>query len=232
MMTINVGGFKYQTIESTLCNAPFLDGLLRNSGEMGEERVGLAMKRCEDADGNLFLDRNGEAFKDILEFLRTRQPVLPSVSVSTLKVEADFYGITGFQVIEQPAEQKKIYMPADRVQHVRLEAVDKERFHQKTRFYFNEEELPAHILEFTHKGKRGCGGCLYQQDLTKLGFKKVHVASSKVTAGDDEDDETYCFESAWRIAWVDVSRFDIDKRMWDHVEFVVPGRVAKVVAYE
>lgn len=90
---LNVGGTKYATSRSTLLSQPgtFLAEMF--SGQMGEPR--------KDVDGSYFIDRDGQSFRHVLNFLR--DGTLPFTSSQSsaesarmrkeMKMEAAFYQI-------------------------------------------------------------------------------------------------------------------------------------------
>nr|XP_006819272.1 PREDICTED: BTB/POZ domain-containing protein KCTD4-like [Saccoglossus kowalevskii] len=86
IINLNVGGKLYSTTRSTLTRYP--DTML---GAMFSGR----MPSLKDAHGNYFIDRNGDMFKYILEFLRNGSIHLPEdfKDFGALAVEADFYQI-------------------------------------------------------------------------------------------------------------------------------------------
>eukprot|EP01083_Nonionella_stella_P152509 488982_1 len=88
-ITLNVGGIKYQTALSTLLR--FEDSILC---KMFEGKFSLKPSK----DGTYFIDRDGETFKYILNYLRTGQLMIPETNkkyiLSQLRIEADFYQIS------------------------------------------------------------------------------------------------------------------------------------------
>jgi hypothetical protein len=77
-------GVKYLTTEQTLCGGRenFFSGLL--SGNLPALR---------DDDGFFFVDRNGELFRYVLEFLRTGRLKVPSELLDDVHAEAAFYSV-------------------------------------------------------------------------------------------------------------------------------------------
>jgi len=51
-------------------------------------------------------------------------------------------------------------------------------------------------------------------------------------SAEENMEEDPIFERTVRTAWIDLEQYEVDESMWNRVEIVVPGRVAKVVAYE
>ncbi|XP_002733127.3 BTB/POZ domain-containing protein KCTD6-like [Saccoglossus kowalevskii] len=86
IVNLNVGGKLYSTTRSTLTRYP--DTML---GAMFSGR----MPSLKDAQGNYFIDRNGDMFKYILEFLRNGSIILPEdfKEFTALSVEVDFYQV-------------------------------------------------------------------------------------------------------------------------------------------
>jgi hypothetical protein len=88
---LNIGGTNFDTTRATVCSQPgsFLEGIL--SGRHAEIQ--------KDDSGRIFVDRDSEMFRYILNFLRT-PTVLPSpkdASTSeTLCMEAEYYKIRFF----------------------------------------------------------------------------------------------------------------------------------------
>jgi hypothetical protein len=66
---LNIGGHIFHTTKSTLCpngTSNFFSGLLSGN-----------IPSTKDAKGNYFIDRDGQYFVPILEFLRTGEVVVP-----------------------------------------------------------------------------------------------------------------------------------------------------------
>ncbi|XP_027274524.1 BTB/POZ domain-containing protein KCTD3 isoform X2 [Cricetulus griseus] len=85
IVQLNVGGTRFSTSRQTLMWIPdsFFSSLL--SGRISTLR---------DETGAIFIDRDPAAFAPILNFLRTKELDLRGVSISALRHEAEFYGIT------------------------------------------------------------------------------------------------------------------------------------------
>jgi len=86
---LNVGGIKYSTTRNTLCKYPQSMLGVMFSQDMDEEPAQL------DKDGYYFIDRNGEIFEYILQFLRSADISLPTdeKEYNLLKCEVNFYQI-------------------------------------------------------------------------------------------------------------------------------------------
>lgn len=87
IVTLNVGGILYTTTKATLLKYPdsMLGSLISN---------GLPSTR--DTNGHFFIDRDGQVFRHVLNFLRSSQLCLPSnfKDLDLLAAEADFYQIS------------------------------------------------------------------------------------------------------------------------------------------
>uniref|UniRef100_A0A0B6ZXS5 BTB domain-containing protein n=1 Tax=Arion vulgaris TaxID=1028688 RepID=A0A0B6ZXS5_9EUPU len=86
VITLNVGGILYTTTKATLLKYPesMLGALVVHN-----------LPSTLDANGHYFIDRDGLAFRHILNFLRSSQLCLPSnfKDFDLLSAEADFYQI-------------------------------------------------------------------------------------------------------------------------------------------
>ncbi|XP_059927964.1 BTB/POZ domain-containing protein KCTD3-like [Gadus macrocephalus] len=85
IIQLNVGGTRFSTSRQTLIWVPdsFFSSLL--SGRISTLR---------DETGAIFIDRDPTAFAPILNFLRTKELDLRGMTISVLRHEAEFYGIT------------------------------------------------------------------------------------------------------------------------------------------
>ncbi|RDD44923.1 BTB/POZ domain-containing protein KCTD3 [Trichoplax sp. H2] len=85
IIKLNVGGKRFQTSKQTLTWIPntfftcLLDGRIPT---------------LKDENGDIFIDRDPDAFIPILNYLRTKEIDLRNIGLSTVKHEAEFYGIT------------------------------------------------------------------------------------------------------------------------------------------
>mmetsp|Transcript_41272 Transcript_41272/g.94987 ORF Transcript_41272/g.94987 Transcript_41272/m.94987 type:complete len:329 (+) Transcript_41272:107-1093(+) len=91
VLCLNVGGTVFRATEATLRKAPFFESLLRHA-QGG--KLGTTM----DSNGRFFVDRSGDLFAYILEYLRCGHWLLgPRASdhdfVIALREEAGFYGL-------------------------------------------------------------------------------------------------------------------------------------------
>ncbi|XP_060083431.1 BTB/POZ domain-containing protein KCTD6-like [Ylistrum balloti] len=86
LIHLNVGGVMYTTTRATLCK--YRDSML------GAMFMG-SMMSTTDQKGRPFIDRDGEMFKYILNFLRSSKLSLPNdfKDFDLLAVEADFYQV-------------------------------------------------------------------------------------------------------------------------------------------
>ncbi|XP_076450123.1 potassium channel regulatory protein-like [Babylonia areolata] len=101
-VTLNVGGVLYTTTSFTLQKYPesMLGAMM--SGKLSTTR---------DAQGNLFIDRDGNIFRHILNFLRTSALCIPAdfVEMDLLRAEADFYQIEPLvNLLNQHQEQQAL----------------------------------------------------------------------------------------------------------------------------
>eukprot|EP01088_Endostelium_zonatum_P016467 TRINITY_DN4461_c0_g2_i1.p1 TRINITY_DN4461_c0_g2~~TRINITY_DN4461_c0_g2_i1.p1 ORF type:complete len:166 (+),score=34.73 TRINITY_DN4461_c0_g2_i1:17-514(+) len=89
MVKLNVGGTRFMTTRSTIFSKGenFLTVMLDNKDKF---EVNL------DEEGYIFIDRSGDVFKVILEYLRTGKMIRPqdTVTVEQLAIELDFFQIT------------------------------------------------------------------------------------------------------------------------------------------
>ena len=105
IIKLNVGGVVYLTTRVTLCKFP--DSML---GAM----FNGSMSTTQDENGCHFIDRDGDLFKYVLNYLRSSRLSLPNdfKDLDQLGDEADFYQISPLiEAIEkhkQPAVEKKV----------------------------------------------------------------------------------------------------------------------------
>jgi len=91
VINLNVGGVGFTATGSTLRRAPFFDTMLR---QVEEGKLAGAV----DDDGKFFIDRSGELFGYVVEFLRSghwllRERASDAEFVEALRDEAVFYGL-------------------------------------------------------------------------------------------------------------------------------------------
>ena len=86
VLTLNVGGMLYTTTRSTLTK--YRDSML---GAMFDG----AFELPTDCNGHYFIDRDGETFRYVLNFLRTHKICVPDdyKNLELLEAEADYYQI-------------------------------------------------------------------------------------------------------------------------------------------
>lgn len=85
IVKLNIGGYKYTTTQETLtCHGQnFFSALLKGK-----------LPIIRDEEGCIFVDRDGEYFKPILEYLRTGELVIPdNMPLKCILREAQFYCI-------------------------------------------------------------------------------------------------------------------------------------------
>lgn len=90
-LSVNIGGAIFRTTANTLRKAPFFDLMLRHMEEG-------ALGTTTDDNGQLFVDRSGDLFVYILEYLRSGHWILRDRAgdlefVDALREEAGFYGL-------------------------------------------------------------------------------------------------------------------------------------------
>lgn len=105
IVKLNVGGMIYTTTKSTLCKYPnSMIGAMFNG----------SMSTSLDENGCVFIDRDGELFKYVLNYLRSSRLALPSDfrDLDQLCAEADFYQITSLieniELLKQPVPDKLV----------------------------------------------------------------------------------------------------------------------------
>lgn len=107
-LTINVGGICYETTRSTLRAAPFFAALFDHTSE--DSPVQCSSTR--DKHGNMFIDRNGTIFAEVLEFLRRGEivhsspdgrAILSSELKASMALDAElrFYGLDPPRAVTQ-----------------------------------------------------------------------------------------------------------------------------------
>ncbi|KXJ06994.1 uncharacterized protein LOC110251881 [Exaiptasia diaphana] len=100
VVSINVGGYNYHSTSYTLTQYP--DSRL---AKMCNGIVPLS----KDVRGNTFIDRDGETFRYILSFLRTKKLKLPLdfKSFDELEAEAEYFEI--YDLVEELKKEKSKY---------------------------------------------------------------------------------------------------------------------------
>ncbi|XP_029458679.1 potassium channel regulatory protein isoform X1 [Rhinatrema bivittatum] len=100
VVTLNVGGQRFNTLPSTLRRFP--DSRLARLLD-GSER------ELRSREGHLFVDRDGALFAHVLEFLRTQQLVLPPDfrEYERLRREADFYELPALADLLGPESEPR-----------------------------------------------------------------------------------------------------------------------------
>jgi len=106
IVELNVGGHYFATSLTTLCKYP--DSML---GVMFSGRMTALQYR----DGRYFIDRDGEAFSVILNFLRTQRVHYGQVDKSLVHAEAEFYRIP------LPIDASSIGFDGGKIQNLDLE---------------------------------------------------------------------------------------------------------------
>jgi len=108
-ITLNVGGVLYTTSASTLRKAPFFSALFRHTGDVECVEAPLQLGTTRDSDGRVFLDRDGQAFGDVLAYLRSDR--LPRHSDredrERLMAELEFFGLDPPHSWTEPGEERE-----------------------------------------------------------------------------------------------------------------------------
>eukprot|EP01102_Stenamoeba_stenopodia_P017408 TRINITY_DN6226_c0_g1_i1.p1 TRINITY_DN6226_c0_g1~~TRINITY_DN6226_c0_g1_i1.p1 ORF type:complete len:347 (-),score=71.72 TRINITY_DN6226_c0_g1_i1:88-1128(-) len=90
VITLNVGGRKFQTLRATLMKKGISDENTTFFSKLFQGQT----QAYFDNEGNYFIDRNGDIFAYILEWMRTDVlEVPPTISRETLMREIAFYGL-------------------------------------------------------------------------------------------------------------------------------------------
>ena len=101
---LNVGGRLFVTTRKTLCfeEDSMLKKMFQQSDPVDDEENGSRPRFAPPPkiDGAVFLDRDPDAFSSVLDYLRNCNGNLtqfdpPRESLSSLKMEADFFQLTG-----------------------------------------------------------------------------------------------------------------------------------------
>ncbi|CAK0890014.1 unnamed protein product [Prorocentrum cordatum] len=199
VITLNVGGILFTATRPVLEQSSFFEGLLRNQG-----RIGNATH-----EGNLYIDRDGEAFRDILAFMRSGCPVAAHSPPEILDQEAKFYDVKNFQTMPNV---KKVFLPASTTNKRILKGV----YHDETRtgvkrYRFDSEQLPADVPSCAGRG--GQRGCVPLDTLTKKGFRNIGSST-------DEPDDEVTFQRTATTHYVDLQEFVVpdDGSTWDVVQ--------------
>jgi hypothetical protein len=103
LITINVGGVLYTTTAATLRNAPG-HSMLAATGAMLAADPPQMQPGGLDANGHLFIDRDGPLFAYILRFLRNGGRVALPADASTtyaIQLEAEFFGLANLVTLTQ-----------------------------------------------------------------------------------------------------------------------------------
>lgn len=87
MIRLNVGGEKFITYYETLKQSAYFQELILNKKAKG------AMVTGKEKNQEFFIDRDGDAFQDIMHYLRTYDiQEKGEEQIQILKYEAEFYG--------------------------------------------------------------------------------------------------------------------------------------------
>jgi len=191
IVKLNIGGTKFTTSKTTLINMGdnFFSRLVQGT-----------ISSYVDEEGYYFVDRNGDLFGPILDFLRTGSLIIPPViSVRAILCEADFYSIDlshsfcgeikdGLYVYEasHPDERRLLFIERDPKEYWRfgVTGILKEhcgRTYKLTEFWnkrctVNDGILECGNFEFTpHQG----GIVVQQKDYFHENVVKLVLGSEK-----------------------------------------------------
>ena len=87
-VVLNVGGMRFETTVDTLCSF---------SGSFFAKMFGGSYDTRTEPDGSYFIDRSGEHFGQVLNFMRTHRLALPPTQAGmvALQEELEYYQLTG-----------------------------------------------------------------------------------------------------------------------------------------
>ena len=87
-MVLNVGGMRFETAVDTLCSF---------SGSFFAKMFGGSYDTRTEPNGSYFIDRSGEHFGQVLNFMRTHRLALPPTQAGmvALQEELEYYQLTG-----------------------------------------------------------------------------------------------------------------------------------------
>jgi BTB/POZ domain len=95
IVKLNVGGIKFTTTHDTLCiNSPWFSRML-----------GATMKPGLVLEERIFIDRSGELFRHVLDYLRNREHWTPPSDLklrADLRSEATYFGLSEMESLIQP----------------------------------------------------------------------------------------------------------------------------------
>jgi hypothetical protein len=231
---LNVGGVLHTTTRSTLISSSeFFDALLN-----GDFAPSL------DADGNIFIDRDGDVFHDILSFMRTGSPVQSKFSEHILTKEAEYFLISGLTKIKAPllppafrrTDNVKLakYTSKSRKEHFVVSHPD-DITRDVVTYYVGQNVRGVNIegLKLCHYKKKK-----QQQDLTVMrrSTRTVGDVSEETEYeydADDVDDNLYYSRTVF-TQYADPADVLVFRNTWDSVELITLGNetILKLMRYE
>jgi hypothetical protein len=104
IVKLNIGGIRYLTTVQTLCAGrdnfftvqkkfPYVMSLVDAESVVKKGLLSGKIPSLMDDDGYFFVDRNGEMFKYLLDFLRTNRLRVPPELLADVQTEASFYSL-------------------------------------------------------------------------------------------------------------------------------------------
>eukprot|EP00899_Mesostigma_viride_P027218 jgi/Mesvir1/7681/Mv11651-RA.1 len=117
LVELSVGGQVYATTLDTLC---------KDKGSMLAAMFSGTFPLCETSDGHYFIDRDGQRFRHVLNYLRTGTVHLPSENAiqmcEELLEEAEFFILDGLQKLLEERLQNEM-IKAEQLEQDRLKSV-------------------------------------------------------------------------------------------------------------
>jgi len=212
VIIFNVGGTDFVASKATLQKSPWFEAWLRNSTKSSH----LASPMYQ---GKLFIDRDPEAFRDILAFLRSGRPVAKHADPETIKTEADFYLLdrVDFNFVGS-GKRRSLFLPPSTRNQQRIHGTRHDRTRNGDSRYCFESEVQWPEDVPTHQGGGGKPCCVTLAGLTEHGFRKVSCEESRI--GNRVMEGDVVFERIKTTHYVDLQEYDVpdDGRTWDVVE--------------
>eukprot|EP01084_Bolivina_argentea_P110781 197748_1 len=120
IIKLNIGGMKFETCKATLLKSKYFKALLSN--KFGDQKV----------DGYYFVDRNGEYFEYLLDYLRCGYVSVPTKLIHILHFEAQFFQIE----IDLKQQIKEMQSP-----HLILKALVEKKPHWRIKISINGQDV-------------------------------------------------------------------------------------------
>jgi len=182
IVKFNIGGKKFMTTMDTLAShgSNFLTLLVEN------DRKGI-IPAMVDEKGFYFVDRNGEVFGVILDYLRTRKLFIPKhLSMFQIELEFDFYQI----------QRTTLQPQISKFRHVIDETVDKVSIEVREWLTTNLKAIEKFLLEQCENG-------LAKASLVAYFHKSSHQYETRVS---DDDTINWPITSMGRSnnIWLDI----------------------------